>query len=85
MTYLAIILFIGGEYLSGVAIKKYGIGDRLFFPLENIDYFKFEGHRFCAETYLPCLGLRSNTIKLDVIPAALGLCAKQERDAPPLP
>lgn len=58
---------------------------RLFFPPANIEYFKFEGHMFCAETYLHCLGLKPKTILLDVFPAALELWAEQERDAPSLP
>lgn len=44
MTYLVIKLFIGGEYLSAVAIKKCGVDDwDIFFPPENIEYFKLEG------------------------------------------
>lgn len=62
MTYLVIILFIGGECLSAVAIKKCGVDEWDFIPPESIEYFKSEGDPFCVEICLPCLLINSNTI-----------------------
>lgn len=51
----------------------------IFFPPESTEYFKSGRERFCVETYLPYLTIRSNAIWLARDYVAPEFYAKQER------